>query len=138
VVELKSVTTASDIWSVGCLAVELLTGGVQAGGRAGCLRVCVWGGRCAAGAGTGSVCVRWVMLGLKGARGQAAAKRRSCHWQRGGRLGACASLCMGPSRQPTLTPPLPRTNAAGAPPYYELQPMSALYNIVQVPLLYCS
>lgn len=25
-VELKSVSTASDIWSVGCLAIELLTG----------------------------------------------------------------------------------------------------------------
>ena len=29
VVELKSVTTASDIWSVGCLAIELLTGRIR-------------------------------------------------------------------------------------------------------------
>lgn len=26
VVEMKAVTTAADIWSVGCLAIELLTG----------------------------------------------------------------------------------------------------------------
>jgi serine/threonine protein kinase len=31
VVELKSVTTASDIWSVGCLAIELLTGACRTG-----------------------------------------------------------------------------------------------------------
>ena len=33
VVELKSVTTASDIWSVGCLAIELLTGAMWACGQ---------------------------------------------------------------------------------------------------------
>lgn len=35
VVEMQSVSTASDIWSVGCLAIELLTGGCGGAGRFG-------------------------------------------------------------------------------------------------------
>lgn len=35
VVEMQSVSTASDIWSVGCLAIELLTGGAGVGGPGG-------------------------------------------------------------------------------------------------------
>lgn len=100
VVELKSVTTASDIWSVGCLAIELLTGLCEERAQL--------------------PCVPHVPVPVAGRGGLQAARLWLPAVAAGHGLTAPVATC------PHALAP------AGSPPYYDLQPLSALYNIVQV------
>jgi serine/threonine protein kinase len=123
VVELKSVTTASDIWSVGCLAVELLTGACSAvqRGRFACV---TWPASRQAVAATDSPCICTVRAVLP------------CPRRHSTRPLQPALACSHP---PALLPSSHRAThpsafcPAGSPPYFDLQPLSALYNIVQDP-----
>ncbi len=90
-------TTASDIWSVGCLAIELLTGG------------CIW-------AALGYPLLQCAIGLLRGVSAIVPCTCLLCTMV----LCECLSLYLA------------GTAAAGSPPYYDLQPLSALYNIVQV------
>jgi serine/threonine protein kinase len=110
VVEMKSVGAAADIWSVACLAIELLTGSGWVGGWVGDVCVCVcrslgWGG---GRGGTYRTCMH--------ACGPASVVHG---------VGACLLFRGRPHSCVRGAP------TAGNPPYYDMQPMSALYNIVQ-------
>lgn len=47
--------------------------------------------------------------------------------------GMAGAASPGPRHMHPSPPPTPRLSSPGAPPYYDLQPLSALYNIVQDP-----
>ena len=103
---MKSVTTAADIWSVGCLAVELLTG-TPASRGAGC---------------------------MDGKRDLGVPCLFPRPWPACWPTPRGNAVVHPPRSEPCTTSGClshPPTQTAGSPPYYELQPMSALYNIVQ-------
>ena len=121
VVELKSVTTASDIWSVGCLAIELLTGACRTGPWREMLP--------AAGSGSGLTypCIHSTCC-------VAAVPCRRHHSARPLPAAlACSQPIAIPHSHHTALAPNPVPLCAGSPPYFDLQPLSALYNIVQDP-----